>query len=163
MLIAKLYSVGDVLFALFPWGAEASQGNKVNVQSPNLTGNPTVNGSKIATIKAPTWLKLAPSSGFIATHGPYYCKDGCGIVWLIGVLRRESVPQAGEVMLILPEGYRPALLQPLIITAHAGVDGPWATYAYISTDGKLKFQTGSTPSNWYSGAYFAFQVSFPAS
>lgn len=80
----------------------------------------------------------------------------------MGVLRRESAPQAGEVILTLPVGYRPALLQPLVINAHAGVSGSWATYAYISNDGNLKFQTGSIPFNWYSGAYFAFQASFPA-
>ena len=134
---------------------------KANLQSPNLTGNPTVNGISVATIKSPTWYELTPSSNYTATSGPYYCKDGCGIVWLMGVLRRGSVPLGGEVILTLPVGFRPSRMQPLMITATNGVDGPWTTFAYVHTNGNMALSTGSIPSNWISNAHFAFQTSFP--
>ncbi len=117
---------------------------------------------RLATAEEPEWYEIEVTSNYTKQNGPYYCKDGSGTVWLTGVLSRQGTPEKGEVILTLPEGFRPTQLHPLVLTAAIGDDGaPWSTYAYINTQGKLLLHTGAIPA-FEKGNNFIFSTSFPA-
>ena len=135
--------------------------NKAGINSPALTGSPTINGRAIATATPPVWYNLAPASGFTDVVMPKYCKDMMGNVYLQGALKKETSIVADETFLILPAGYQPLNLTPFIIAATTGSNNlPAAGYGYVQTNGIVRFSSGGLR-NYFATAGFAFQVVFP--
>lgn len=130
MLIAKLYSVGDVLFALFPWGAEASQGNKANKMFPEFYNIPY-----------DPYYQNAPG------YHSYYCITQEGIVIVnMSALRITGTVTNQEMIGNLPEGFRPSgyILQYAIVDRYDPTGIRSNGLIRVAPNGSIQFTTSLT-------------------
>ena len=101
------------MFFISTWDASAPQGNKANLNSPALTGVPTINGSKISIIEPPTWYDLPLTDDVQTYHASTktaYCKNYFGMVYITFYIKRTNsldFPLGSNTIANLPTGCRP--------------------------------------------------------
>lgn len=115
-----------------------------------------------ATATQPQWYDLPLEAGWAKTADVKYGKDGAGKGYLVGVVNKASAPLSAENILRLPEGYRPQIQWPVLLTSGSGSGGvPWSTYGYLQSDGYLRFNGGALPSGYSPNQGIAFVAEFP--
>ena len=86
---------------------ETSLGNKANLNSPALTGVPTINGSKISIIEPPTWYDLPLTDDVQTYHASTktaYCKNYFGMVYITFYIKRTN---SRVVLPLMQDSHKP--------------------------------------------------------
>lgn len=99
------------------------------------------------------WTPFVLLNGFNcpSSREPALCftKDDLGNVHINGLIARNTKPESGTMIAILPVGYRPTIVHHIHTGAPAGNNGSaWSTTLLITTDGVLRTVGDNTPTNY---------------
>lgn len=101
-------------------------------------------GDALAPDFGTNWISYG---GFV---GPYFAKRA-GLVALGGVVTKTSAASSGDVIFTLPEGHRPAGIEPITVSGEMGIGR-----VDIEPDGDVVFRSGTSGGGGAGGAKFLF-------